>query len=71
MPGRRGRLKRKVCTKCKAILPYNTQKCPYCGNTVFGEEFIGMVGIIDPEKSEIAKKLGIKQQGFFALKVKY
>ena len=57
-----------ACRKCKFI---NTDPnvCKNCGSTDLTKEWYGYVIIIDPEKSEIAKKLGIKISGKFALKV--
>ncbi len=61
--------KRKVCVKCKAILPLDVEKCPYCGSTQFTEDFEGIIVVINPEKSEVAKVAGIKHKGWFAIKV--
>ncbi len=57
-----------ACRKCKFI---NTDSnvCKNCGSTDLTREWYGYVIILDPEKSEIAKKLGIKIPGKFALKV--
>ena len=57
-----------ACRKCKYI---NTESniCKNCGSTELTREWYGYVIILEPEKSEIAKKLGIKISGKFALKV--
>ena len=65
---KRGKVSRKVCRNCKAILDPNVQKCPYCGSTDFSEEYAGFIIIINAEKSEIAKKKGLKE-GMWAIKV--
>jgi DNA-directed RNA polymerase subunit E" len=65
----RRKVKRKVCLKCKAILPIDAQKCPYCGSTQFTEDFEGILIIINPEKSEVAKVAGINKKGHFAVKI--
>ncbi|MCS7111890.1 MAG: DNA-directed RNA polymerase, subunit E'' [Ignisphaera sp.] len=59
----------KACIKCKALLQPDAQKCPVCGSADFTNEWSGMVIIVDPEKSDVAKLLGIKAAGRYALKV--
>ena len=60
--------KEKACLNCKRI--FTETVCPGCGQTTFSETFKGQVHIFNPEKSEIAKKLKIKQAGEFAIKTK-
>ncbi len=70
MPVRRGRKKPfKACIKCKFLVPPDTEKCPNCGSESFSFDWSGMVIIVDAEKSEIAKMLGIKQPGRYAIKI--
>ena len=57
----------KVCKKCKTI--YEGDKCPNCGNQEYTESFKGKVIILDPEKSEIAQHLNIKNKGSYAIKI--
>ncbi|MCS7121264.1 MAG: DNA-directed RNA polymerase, subunit E'' [Archaeoglobaceae archaeon] len=57
-----------ACKKCKYINA-DTSICKNCGSSEFTKEWFGYVIILDPEKSEIAKKLGIKVPGKFALRV--
>ncbi len=45
-------------------------QCPNCNSTDLSEDHSGIVIIIDPEKSEIAKKLNINSKGKYALKVR-
>ncbi len=59
----------KACIRCKALLSQDTQKCPICGSVEFTNEWSGMVIVVDPEKSDVAKLLGIKTPGRYALKV--
>ncbi len=65
---RRGKVKRKVCRKCKLIVDWNVQKCPNCGSEEFSEDWAGFILIVDAERSEIAKKKGLKE-GMYAIKV--
>lgn len=60
--------KKKFCKKCKIMVEGN--KCPICGGTDFTTNFKGRIYIIDPEKSEIAKKINATIEGEYALKVR-
>lgn len=60
--------KPKACKNCKMIVEGDT--CPICKGNQLVENWKGKIIILDPEKSEIAKKLNIKQKGSFALKTK-
>lgn len=61
--------KQKACKICNAI--YETgDKCPKCGAKESTESFKGRAIILNPEKSEIAKKLNIKEKGNFAIKTR-
>lgn len=60
--------KSKACKICKRI--YEGDKCPNCESKESIDSFKGRIIIMDPEKSEIAKKLNIKEKGNFAIKVK-
>jgi len=48
---------------------YEGEKCPNCGSQEYNESFKGRVVILNPEQSEIAKNLGIKNKGSFAIKI--
>ena len=56
-----------ACRKCKAL---TTEKaCPNDGSTELSNEWTGLVIIINPEKSQVAKTLAITKAGRYALKV--
>jgi DNA-directed RNA polymerase subunit E" len=57
----------KACKNCKTITDQN--KCPRCGGEV-SREWQGYLLVMDPEKSEIARKMGINAPGRYALRVK-
>jgi DNA-directed RNA polymerase subunit E" len=57
----------KVCKKCKIFV--SGSKCPKCGGTEFSDSHKGKVVILNPEESEVAKELGIKEKGTYAIKV--
>ncbi|NOZ58031.1 MAG: DNA-directed RNA polymerase subunit E [Euryarchaeota archaeon] len=60
--------KEKACKECGRI--YSSQEvCIYC-NVPTSPDWLGYVRILDPEKSEIAQKLGINAKGKFALRIK-
>jgi len=62
-------VKAKACKICNKI--YETgEKCPNCDAKESTESFKGRVVILNPEKSEIAKKLKIKNKGNFAIKTR-
>ena len=61
-------MKSKACKICKKI--YEGEKCPKCGSKESTEGFKGRIIVINPEKSEIAQKLNIKDKGNFAIKVR-
>jgi DNA-directed RNA polymerase subunit E" len=46
------------------------KSCPNCGSEDVSPDWKGFVVILDPEKSEIARRLNIKEKGKFALKVR-
>jgi len=60
--------KEKACRKCRTI--YTGTKCPACDSTESFDSFKGRVVILNPEKSEIAKELGINKKGEFAAKLR-
>jgi len=58
----------KACKQCKTIFDSGS-KCPKCGSEEFTDSFKGRVAILNPENSEIAKNLKIKDKGNFAVKL--
>jgi len=66
-PSKKPRLK--ACRKCGALVPLDERVCPVCGSTEFSEDWEGMVIIVDPENSELAKEIGLERPGVFAIKV--
>lgn len=60
--------KEKACLNCRTI--FEGAKCPNCGENVFSEGFKGEVEIFKPEESLVAKNMGIKTKGRYAIKTK-
>ena len=59
--------KPKACKICSTIFEVG-EKCPNCGSKEYTETFKGRIVVLDPEKSEIAKNLNLKEKGNFAIK---
>ncbi|HTZ41788.1 MAG TPA: transcription elongation factor subunit Spt4 [Candidatus Omnitrophota bacterium] len=59
--------KQKACKICKKV--YEGDKCPNCGSKESSDSFKGRIVVMNPEKSEIAPKLGLKDKGNFAVKL--
>ncbi|CAB3287299.1 Transcription elongation factor Spt4 [Methanocaldococcus lauensis] len=57
----------RACLKCKYLT--NDEICPICHSPT-SENWIGLLIVLNPEKSEIAKKANIKIKGKYALSVK-
>jgi len=61
--------KQKACKICNTIYE-GKDKCPRCESKESTDGFKGRVEILNPEKSEIAQKLKIKESGNFAIKTR-
>jgi len=59
---------RKVCKECKMFV--EKDKCPNDNNEKFTDNWKGMIFIIDVNKSEVAKKIGINAKGEYAIKIR-
>ena len=59
---------KKVCKNCKIIVEKN--ECPICKGNQFSTSWQGRINVIDANKSEIAKKIGITVKGEYVLKVR-
>jgi DNA-directed RNA polymerase subunit E" len=57
-----------VCRECHRVV--EGESCAICGTTNLSSDWAGYLVIIDPEHSEIAKKMNIKLPGRYALKVR-
>ena len=59
---------RKICKNCKLFVKEDV--CPVCKRNQFTTNFKGRIIIMDPEKSEIAKKIGAEVAGEYAIKIR-
>lgn len=62
------KIKDKACKICKTI--YEGDKCPNCGSKEFTDSYKGKIYVLNEEKSEIAKNIGISSKGKFAIKTR-
>jgi len=58
---------KKACKNCKMI--YEEDKCPNCDSQESTDSWKGKIVVLN-EESEIAKKMGIKKKGTYAIKTK-
>ncbi len=58
-----------ACKECHFIVHTKEKVCPKCQGEL-SEKFSGMIIILDPERSEIAKLAGINSVGAYAVRVK-
>lgn len=63
-------VKQKACKICNTIFESSGDKCPECDSKETTESFKGRIVVVNPEKSEIAKKLDLKDKGTFAIKTR-
>ncbi|MCK9595948.1 hypothetical protein M0R19_02065 [Candidatus Pacearchaeota archaeon] len=61
-------MKPRACKFCNTI--FEEEKCPKCSSKESTESFKGRIIVINPEKSEIAQKLNLKDKGNFAIKTR-
>ena len=60
--------KKKICKSCRIFVEGN--ECPICHSGVLSTNWKGRLAVIDAEKSEIAKRIGLKVKGEYAIKVR-
>jgi DNA-directed RNA polymerase subunit E" len=61
-------LTERACRKCNCITKGSV--CPVCGGASLSDDWSGYLVVLDPENSEIAKRLKITKPGKYALKVR-
>ncbi|MBI5227991.1 DNA-directed RNA polymerase subunit E'' [Candidatus Micrarchaeota archaeon] len=59
----------RACKGCRLIIHTNDKACPKCSGELT-EKFSGMILVLDPEHSEIAKLVEINAVGSYAIKLK-
>ena len=58
----------KACRNCNFVTEAST--CYNCGSADLSDDWAGYVVVLNPEDSEIAKRLNITKPGKYALKVR-
>ena len=58
----------RACRSCRVVTEANV--CPVCRGTEFSDDFSGILVVLDPENSVLAKKLEIEVPGTYALKIR-
>ena len=58
----------KACKNCRLIS--GGPICPNCKSTNLSDDWSGLVVIVDPSASEVAKKMGITAAGRYAVRVR-
>jgi len=58
----------RACRDCHQI--FRGSVCPNCKSKNISDDFSGLVIVIDPENSEIAKAMNIKVKGRYAIRVR-
>lgn len=58
-----------ACKECRYIVHGKEKTCPKCQGEL-SDKFSGMVIILDPERSEVAKLVEINMVGSYAVRVK-
>lgn len=58
----------KACKNCRFIS--GGPVCPNCKSTNLSDDWSGLIIIMDPSVSEVAKRMGITAAGRYALRVR-
>lgn len=59
--------KEMACTRCRFIT--SEPSCPVCGSKELSPNWSGLLYVLAPERSELAKMIGAKVPGRYAVKV--
>ena len=60
--------KKQACRSCKVLIDGET--CPLCKGSNVSPNWQGRIFFLNPEKSFIARKMGVEKPGEYALKVR-
>jgi len=59
----------KACKNCRMVVYTADKTCPKCGGDL-SEKLSGLIIVLEPERSEIAKLAEINAVGTYAIRVK-
>src|SRR5665647_1225978 len=65
---KRKKMAEQVCKTCHRFV--DGVVCPVCGSSSLGRDWTGYLIVIDPKRSEVAKRMNIDLPGRYALKVR-
>ncbi len=58
-----------ACKQCRYIVTTKEKVCPKCQGEL-SDKYSGMIVVLDPELSEIAKMVGLNSVGNYAIRVR-
>ncbi|TLN15335.1 hypothetical protein FDZ71_07380 [bacterium] len=61
-----------ACTSCKQVFPSGgrgSPVCPNCKTRTLSENWSGLLIVLEPEGSSLAKTAGVKKEGHYAVKI--
>jgi len=58
-----------ACKECRYIVHTKEKVCPKCGGEL-SDKYSGVVIILEPERSEVAKLMELNTVGSYAIRVK-
>lgn len=58
----------RACRTCKMITDENV--CPNCRSTDLGDDYSGLLIVLDAENSQLAEKMAIEKEGRYALRIR-
>ena len=58
-----------ACKNCRYIVTTKDKTCPKCEGEL-SDKYSGLIVILDPEKSEVAKAAELNTKGRYAIRVK-
>lgn len=58
-----------ACRECRYIVQTKEKVCPKCQGEL-SDKFSGMIIVLDPERSEVAKLINVNVVGSYAVRVK-
>jgi DNA-directed RNA polymerase subunit E" len=61
-------MEEKACKSCRLIISHG-DTCPACGSKDLTTKWSGLVMVLNAEKSEVARKLGLKMNSTYALSI--
>lgn len=61
---------KRVCRQCKVFVDEGKGNCQICKNSDFATTWQGRINVLEPEKSFVTRKIGIKAEGDYAIRIR-